>query len=365
LNTKLSLLLSLGIILCIGAFAQPYSAYVDVRQEFYGFNNGTRTKLDHLQPADYKIGKNAIVFLDNQRNFKLYKKGVVTTINENLFTTQFQVSDHLILFGSANMISVIDGNEVVLLSRLCKDYAMGDSLVMFYDQNQTTFNGYHNGKITVLENYLLKGDDFPFKTNVKASDNICAYINFNDMFKAFYHDEVIILEDQRVLDFQVGRNTIAYNDINNQFKIFYKGQTIKIDAFSPKSYQVGDNLVAFVNYEGIFKIFHEGQIYSIGFYQPQYKVTDFLVAYEALNGFFHVFYEGKDEVLENVYPPYLTMQYKSLVYTNPANMLRLFSKGKTYNITNQTVTGYRLDYDVLQYKVGFNTFKFFADGVNF
>ena len=86
------------------------------------------------------------------------------------------------------------------------------------------------------------------------------------------------------------------------------------------------------------------------------------MAYEAVNGFFKVFYEGNAEVLENYYPDKFKMGYKSLVYTNQANMLRLFSKGKVYDVTNQTVADYRLDYDVLQYKVGFNRFKVFADG---
>lgn len=352
----------LTTVLSTAAVAQPYSAYVDVRQEFYAFDNGAINKLDHLQPVDYKIGKNNVAFIDNQRNFKIYKDGVVSTISENLYTVNFQTSDNLILYRSANMISVIDGNDVKLLSRLCQDFAMGDSVVMFYDINRTTFNAYYNGEITELETYLLKGDDFPFGTNVKASDNVGAYINFNDMFKAFYRNEVFTLEEQRVRDFQVGRNTIAYNDINNQFKIFHKGQTYKIDAFAPRSYQVGDNIVAFVNYEGNFKIFHDGKMYNMGFYEPQYQVTDFLVAFEAVNGFFKVFYEGNTEVMENYYPPNLKMQYKSLAYTNQANVLRLFSQGKVYDVTNQTVADYRLDYDVLQYKIGFNRFKIFADG---
>jgi len=345
------------------ALAQTYSAYVDVRQEFYAFDNGAINKLEHLRPVDYKIGKNSIVYVDNQRNFKIYRNGVVTPIDENLFTLQFQVSDNLVLYRSANMISVIDGNDIKLLSGLCQNYSMGDSVVMFYDINRSTFNAYYNGKITELETYLLLDEgDFSFEKNVKASDNIGAYVNFNEMFKAFYHNDVFTLEQQKINDFQIGRNTIAYVDINNQFKIFHKGETYKIDAFAPKSYQVGDDIVAFVNYEGNFKIFYDGKMYNLGFYEPQYQVKDFLVAFEATNGFFKVFYEGNTEVLENYYPPNLQMHYKSLAYTNQANMLRLFSQGKVYDVTNQTVKDFRLDFDVLQYQIGFNRFKVFANG---
>ncbi|MCC6448603.1 MAG: hypothetical protein IT215_07945, partial [Chitinophagaceae bacterium] len=44
------------------------------------------------------------------------------------------------------------------------------------------------------------------------------------------------------------------------------------------------------------------------------------------------------------------------------NILRMFSKGKIYEVANMTVEDYRLDYDVLQYKIGLNAFKIFYDG---
>ena len=82
------------------------------------FDNGAVNRIEPLIPVDYKVGRRAVAYLDNARNFKVYRDGAVTTIND-LFTTQFSVSDNLVLFRSANMISVIDGQDVVLLSKLC------------------------------------------------------------------------------------------------------------------------------------------------------------------------------------------------------------------------------------------------------
>ena len=59
---KYSLLL-LFTLISFGALAQPYSAFVDIRQEFYAFDNGAINKLEHLKPVDYKIGKNTIMIL--------------------------------------------------------------------------------------------------------------------------------------------------------------------------------------------------------------------------------------------------------------------------------------------------------------
>jgi hypothetical protein len=51
-----------------------------------------------------------------------------------------------------------------------------------------------------------------------------------------------------------------------------------------------------------------------------------------------------------------------MAYVNKANVLRFFSKGKIYDVTTMNVLDMRLDYDVLQYKVGFNAFRFFYNG---
>ena len=362
MNKHFFLFCLLFLSLPFGIWAQPFSAYTNARQEFYIFDNGAINKLESWTPIDFKVGRNTVAYIDNSRNFKIYRDGTITPITD-LFTTQFDVSDNLILFRSANMISVIDGSDVVLLSRLCDRFAMGDSVVLFYDNNTSSFNGYYNGKITQLESFLaLKSTDFTFDSTVKVSDNMGAYINYNEQFKVFYNNEVETLENQTVSNFGVGRNTVAYVDINGQFKIYHKGHSYTIDPFAPISYQVGDDFVAFYSNDGHFKIFYEGNLYNIGYYKPQYKVSDRVVAFADPNGYFKTFYEGEQYMLDMYYPEKFTAGYNSLVYTNKSNTLRMFSKGKIYDITTISLQDMRLDYDVLQYKVGFNSFKLFYNG---
>jgi hypothetical protein len=86
------------------------------------------------------------------------------------------------------------------------------------------------------------------------------------------------------------------------------------------------------------------------------------VAFEDLNGFFKIFQDGEQTMIDNYYPPKLTLGYNSMAYVNKANVLRFFSKGKIYDVTTMNVLDMRLDYDVLQYKVGFNAFRFFYNG---
>lgn len=348
-----------------GAFAQPFSAFTDVRQEFYVMDNGQINKLESLIPVNFKIGRSYIAYLDNQRIFKIYRDGATQVVTD-LFTTQFDVSDHLLLFRSANMIAVIDDGNVTTLSGLSDRYALGDSLVAFYDNNRQSFNVYYNGKINELETFLNVGSgDFNFQSTVKVSDNMLAYINFNDQFKVYFNNDLETIENQHVNSFQVGRNTVGYVDINNIFKVYHKGQVYTLDPFKPKSYAVGDDVIAFVSSDGYFKIFHNGNLHTIGFYEPKYQVADRVVAFQDLNGFFKAFYEGEQTMIDNYYPDKFKIGYNSLAYINKANILRYFHKGKISDVTMMNILDMRLDFDVLQYKVGFNAFKFFYNGENF
>jgi len=357
-------LILLLVLTAIGSVAvsQPYSAFGNVRQEFHVFDNGAVHRIEPLLPVNYKIGRSGVAYLDNQRIFKVYRDGAVQVISD-LFTTQFDVSDNLILFRSANMISVIDQGEVIPLSKLCDRYLLGDSIVFFYDVNRQTFNAYYHGQTTEMETFLNLGqNDFKFDSTVKVSDNIGAYISFNDQFKVFYAGQNETLENQAVREFHVGRNTLAYVDINNIFKIYHKGQTYTIDPFAPKSFMVGDDVVAYQSYDGYFKIFYNGNLFTLGYYEPKYQVADRVVAFQDLNGFFKVFHEGEQTMIDNYYPEKIITGYNSMAYVNKANVLRLFSKGKVHDVTTMNVLEMRLDYDVLQFKVGFNAFRFFYNG---
>lgn len=346
-------------------WAQPYSAYTDIRNEFYAFDNGAVNRLEGLAPVNVKIGRSGILYHDNQRILKLYRDGGVQTVTD-LFTSQFEVSDNLMLFRSANMVAVIDDGKVTTLSGLCDRYALGDSIVVFYDNNRQTFNAYANGKTNELESFLnISTDDFKFGSNVKVSDNICAYINFNDQFKVFYQQGSEVLENQIVNNFEVGRNTVAYTDINNVFKVFHKGQVYTLDPFKPKSYMVGDDLVAFQSSDGYFKVFYNGQLFTMGYYEPKYQLADRVLAFQDLNGFFKLFYEGEQIMVDNYYPDKFKLAYNSLAYVNKAGILRYAYKGKISDVTMTQIVDMRLDYDVLQYKIGYNMYRFFFNGENY
>jgi hypothetical protein len=339
-----------------------FSAYTDFVNKFYAFENGSKTQLEYLQPKDYKIGRSGIAYLDNLGIFKVFRNGINNKIN-NYFTSDFGVTDNLIYYKTQTSLHIIDNDEDQELCRSVGAYAVGDSVAMYYDKVKNILYAYYNNKKTELETNLATETFSDFK----VSDNIIAYENFMSQFKIFQSGNTTIAESQPVKSFKIGRNTVAYVDYNNQFKIYYNGEVKTIDAFAPKSYLVGDNVVAYVGYDGYFKIIYNGEILPQGFYEKKYTVTDNIVAFEDGANYFKVFYKGETFNVDNYYPSKFISGYNSMAYINKSNMLILLSQGETKEVSSMVsnIDDVNLNYDVLQYKIGNNLFKFWSNGTEY
>lgn len=342
------------------SFAQPLSVYVNMQNQVMVWDKGILRKVDYLPPVEMKTGRTAIPYLDNSRSFKIYYKGGTRTVNVG-FTNEFNVSDNLVAFLNAKSLKVFDNGNVKDLSTYCTQYFLGDSVLMFFDGVRSEYKAYYNGQVYPIEGFLAGN---PLEV-VKVSDNVAAYDNYANQFRIFYHGNIIEQEDYAVSSFEVGRNTVAYVDINRQFKIFHNGKTFLTEEFPPSAYQAGDNVVAYVSNDGYFKIFYGDSVRSIGFFTPEFKVTDNMVGYKDPSGYFKVFYKGDISVLESYYPEKVVMQYNSIAYVNRAHVLRLFTEGEMYDVTNAELESWQLSYDVLKYQVGRNMFRIYYKGTEY
>ncbi len=353
------------LLLCIALSGALYSqaqmsAWVDYRNEFYIADNGRAIKKESLPPVSFAVGRVAIPYIDNARNFKIYANGTTEKINDG-FTNSFIATDNLVMYRNSSAINVYENGQNLELSRLCDNYFVGDSVILYYDQVRSVLKGYYGGNTYELENFLA-GDPASI---VSVSDNIISYLNFANRFKIFYHGQVIDQSPYPVTQFKAGRNTVAYIDNNREFKIFYKGSTYDADDFPPTKFMVGDDLVAFISNDRHFKIFYDGQILDIGYYEPEFNVTDYVVAFEDANGYFQVFYKGKTYQMDLYYPKSMMIGYNSMAFIDRSNTLKMFSAGQIYNVTTAAVQEIRLDYDVLKYTMGFNMYKVFYKGQEF
>lgn len=355
-----NLVLAVLLLCAFDVAAQPLSAYVDQQNELMVWDHGFIRKIDYLPPVDMKIGRTAIPYLDNSRSFKIYYGGGVKTINAG-FTNAFYATDNLVGYLNQKSLNVFDRGTIKNLAGICDQYVIADSVIMFLDGVKQEYRAYYNGNIYTIESFIPDS----VLSAVKVSDNIIAYNNFANMFRIFYHGNILAQEDFPVNSFDVGRNTVAYVDANRQFKIFHNGQTFVIDDYPPLSYAAGDNLVSYVSNDGYFKIFYEDSVRTLGFFKPIYRTRDNIVAYKDPTGYLKVFYKGEITEMENYFPDSMAIQYNSLAFINQSSTLRLFSEGEVYDVTNADLTSWTLSYDVIRYQIGQSMFKIFYKGQDY
>ena len=374
--------LYLSLLLLVGSsfksHAQPVSAFVNFQNQFMTWDNGVERRTETLIPIRYDVGRVAVPYIDNTNNFKIFTKGGVQQINQG-FTADFTTTDNLIAYRNANALWVWENGKTKNLSNMMSSYAVGDSVVLFFDNVRSIYKAYYGGDIYEIEAFLGATNIFGVDTNViydgksiadgqlpvvRVSDNIAAFVNYANRFKIFYQGQLTEQESFTVTSFDVGRNLVAYVDANRAFKVFHKGETYELESFPPQTYKAGDNVAAYVTNEGYFKIFYEGEELEVGYFDPEhYKVADNVVSFKDPSGYFKVFYKGKIYTLDAIYPTKgYRSSYNSLVYTNTAGMIRMFSEGEVYDVTNASVAEWRLDYDVLQYRFGANMYKIFYRG---
>ncbi len=327
--------------------AQNLGVYSDYKNYFFVFDDGKITQAEYLPVQSFKVGGNAIAYIDNSSNLKVVYKGEVTTLADGL-VSKYLASDYLVSYSTNQALKVFDSGKTVKLTNFAESYSTGDSLVAFYDSQAKSFKVYYRGEIILLENDMLE----PPVKNFKTGDNIFAYVNYLDQFKLFYRGEIIkVKTSNRPLPYEAGKNIVAYYDDTYNFKAFYNGLTYDLETFQPKSFVAGDDMVAYVDNNEQLKVFYDGEIKTISSFAPVfYKVEDSLLVYNEANRF-KVFYKGTIFTLENYIPTNYRIDFNTLVYLDQQGRLKAFYNGQSVLITNVSVDQFELYRNVITYKV--------------
>ena len=356
LGTKFFTLISF-LIPCF-SFGQNLSAYTDYKDCFIVYDNEITKQIEYLPVKSFQVGGNCIAYIDNVDAFKVYYAGETIPLLD--VPPQFySATDDLLIYLINGQLFVFDNKTTVPLTYYANAYSVGDSIIAFTDKNFSTLRVYYNGEIKEIEN---KGTSDPVQS-MKTGDNILAYVDYNNYFKIFYHNEVKQKEEFQPVSYQAGNNIVSYIDGNTQlFKVFYSGKDYKIDNLPPQSYQTGDDMVAYVDNDGRFKVFYNGAAVDIAATAPDfYKIEDNILVYG--NAYeFKVFYKGTITSLENYIPENYKIDYNTLAYIDRYGILKALSNGKLVQVDREKVADFILSRDVIQYSNSMNRIKFFSNG---
>jgi len=342
------------------SLSQNLSAYLNVRREFFMFEDSFTHQLDYLPPLDFKIGGNCIAYTDNRSDFKIYQYGAVQKPIDGLVQA-YGVSNDLVFIKTAASGYVWDQGRLVLLTRFAGDYVLCDSMVGFIDITTRSFYSYYNGKIKVAEEGVTAE---AAATILASGPNVIAFMSREHRFKIIWRDSVYEQETDYPQNVKAGADMAAWLDqYDTGLRVFYKGETKLLEQFSPRVYAVGNDLMAWATKDGYFRIFYKGDVYEIGNYIPTYfKIQDNLIVYADKVGYSYVFWQGKSYPLENFVPTSIVMNENTVMYYDRSNILNIFSFGVKYPMPIETYVTTRLDYDVVQMELQGKRFKFFAGG---
>jgi len=353
-------------LLCFFAFhfflpAQNLSAYSDYKNYFYVFDNGVSKELEFLPVKWYKVGKNAIVYLDNSDNLKSCYQGEKSDL-AFVAPADCQAVDDFIVYFSNGTLKIFDKGDNVLLSRLTTNYTVGDSIVGCFDQNTSVYKIYYHGNTAVLQD-VLDGNSLQ---NIKAGDNLLAYINIEGFLKIYFKGQVFDTEASQSFNYKAAANTVAYvNEATQEFKVFYKGSVSLLDNFPPRSFVVADDMVAYVNNNGSFKVFYQGKIIEITSYAPKfYNAEDNILVYGDDTNF-KVFYKGTSYSLERYIPGVYKKDFNTLVYEDSEGFLNAFSEGKAQRVCNEKIASWDLSGNTIKFVNSMNEVHFFITGTVF
>lgn len=351
-----------ALIISAGSIAQNLNlaAFHNYQRHFVIFDSGEIHDVENLPVQSSQVGGTCVAYVNNPGQFKVYQNGKVQILSEQLVTRYF-VTRHLMVYLLFDQLYVFDNGKQMLLSSNVKDFAVGDSIVAYFNRNRKTSHVYYKGKIYDLENTLVGNPINDFK----ASDNVSAYFNNNTKyFKIFYNGQLEeISQTNDLINFKPGRNIVAYEDNStNTFHVFYKGEIIDLEDFKPKSFKVGDDLVAYIDALDEFKVFANGEVKTLSNFEPEaYYVTDSLVVYSEQE-YLKVYYNGQIYELENFVPESFQIQERTIAYIDLNGWLKAFTAGRQFTVTKDLVKAYKLTYNTILINTMVNTVKIYYEG---
>lgn len=360
-------LLILGLVLySCAAHAQCVAPYSNLSNNFYAYENGEGHFLEPIQPTSFKVGKNFLAFINGQNSrLRVYYGDKVYTVCEN--AADYWATDNWFVWKNFGLLGVLYNNELKTLDKQVNgEYWIGDSLIAWNSQ----FNDlrvFYQGETRAIDQFLPQQKTAPDGTttysNVSIGPNILAYVDQSVIFKAFYNNKVVNVENYEPPMFKCARDFIVYIDYNNNYKFFYKGVSYETTINNIKRYWLGEGFFAYYNIQSELAVWYDGEENIIAQDLPQdITVANNIIAYTDKSNNFWVWYKGKVELLERFKPQSVKVYRDLLVYQDQYGRLKGYYFGKQVDVSDQIVTSYNMYNATVSYSLQRGETIFWCEG---
>lgn len=348
----------LGLVLSVGA--QPYSVFVNLRDEFIVLDDSIFRRLDFLPPRNHQVGGNAVVFTDNRGDLRIYQYGKMHKPFDAV-VSEYGVSASLIYLRTPGGLYIWEEERPILLTRFPGTYVLTDSLFAWLDAATRNFHVYYRGRQQLV---MEAASVNPAVKMVAAGPNIIAFKPYEGVLNAFWNDQVFDLQPANPQRMVAGTDLLAYTDLHEPgLHVFYRGDEYTLEQFNPQSFQVGNGTVAFINREGQFRVFQNGDLFDLGNYQPQLLVVkDNVVLFSDELQQTQVLYNGELYKLDNYIIENYYVNQNSVLFMDRSGRWQHFYAGMLNPLPPASYLSTRLDYDVVQAEMQGKKFRFLVRG---
>lgn len=343
--------------------AQHLGVFEDDQNRFYIFDTDHFDRSEHIPVQEYWVGKNYVAFVRNNGRFIIYYEGKEHEIS--LAEVRVEATDNYLVYFVDEQIWLFDGKEIKLMDPWIKATKQGEALILSNFALNDSALAFTNSFDRFLVSVAGKNDELELwdVKNVRAGENIIAYVDDNDVFKAFYNGERFIVEDRAPKSYVPKADIIAYIDDFGTFKVWYKNEITELQEIVPNRYHVADKMVAYLDDMTNFVCFYDGELYDILPYQPKRLVVqDNILLYADNRDFHYVFYKGKIKRISAYKPRKIVVQDDFVVFQDLDGYIKAFQDGEIIAISDQIAIDFEVYNETVIYKINEYTWVGYYQG---
>lgn len=218
-------------------------AYVNHIDQFKIFYDYQKYDVDDYPPLKMESGANTVAFIDSYHYLKVFYRGKLFEL--------YNVPEIICLETPATPQTVdlpdyCDADMMYEVETGLELFKTGDDIVAYLD-DMGKFNVFYKGNIIQLEQQP--------PLYYEVVDNVIYYADNNNYFKVFMNGELSVVETFIPTEIKADKNVVVYKDLNKRLKAFYNGKSIEVSTSIAIDFELNNTLIMYSDLPNKYKFF--------------------------------------------------------------------------------------------------------------